>query len=91
MDEDRLREIESKRDSSIERMFADNRQKIYSIVYQEVITRRVVRKPSLIQLINEEMMSCIGCLSDAFNNQIIDELIQNQVMKDMNKVYVSLK
>lgn len=91
LDEDRLRQIESKRDSSIEKMFADNRRKIYDIVYKEVITRRVVRKPSLIQLINEEMMSCIGCLSDSFNNQIIDELIQNQVMKDMNKVYVSLK
>lgn len=91
LDPEKLRKIEEERDGNIENMFSEHRKSIYNVVYQEVITRRVVRKPSLIRLINEEMMSHLGCLSEKLNNVIVDELIEGGVMKDMNKVYVSLK
>lgn len=91
LDEEKLKRIENNRDENIEAMFENHRKSIYNVLYQEIITRRVVRKQSFTQLLNEEMMSAIGCLSDKFNSEIIDGLIQNGVMKDMNKVYVSLQ
>lgn len=91
LDPERLQQIEAKRDGSIEEMFSEHRKSIYNVIYQEIITRRVVRKQLFTQLLNEEMMSNIGCLSDKLNNIIVEELIENGVMKDMNKVYVSLQ
>jgi hypothetical protein len=42
-------------------------------------------------MLNREMMGSIECLSEKFNQEIIDMLIDNGVMKDMNKIFVALK
>ena len=42
-------------------------------------------------MLNREMMGSIECLSKKFNQEIIDMLIDNGVMKDMNKIFVALK
>lgn len=91
LQEDRLKEIEAVRDGNIEDTFLQHKQMIYDVLYQEVITKRVIRKQLFNQILNEEMMSHLGCLSDNFSNQVIDELLANGVMKDINTVYVSLK
>lgn len=91
LDPQRLKAMEEARDNNIGAMFRQYKKNIYNVVYQEIITKRVVRKQSFFQTLNEEMMSNLGCLSDNFNNQIIEELIAEGVMKDINTVFVSLK
>ncbi|MCR5836560.1 MAG: hypothetical protein K6G88_08630 [Lachnospiraceae bacterium] len=88
---DKLEFIKQKRDSGIEKKFEECSESIYKAVYKEIVERRVLRKQALELLLNEEMMSNLGCLSDKFNDVIIERLVSEQVMKDMNKVYVSLK
>jgi len=88
---EKLRQVEALRDETIEDKFAGNRSSVYKIIEQEVVSRRVIRKPVFAQLLNEEMMSHIGCLSEAYNEVIVNELLANGVMKDINTVYVSLK
>ena len=41
-------------------------------------------------MLNREMMGSIECLSEKFNQEIID-MLDNGVMKDMNKIFVALK
>ena len=91
LDPEKLREIEEKRDNSIGEMFEKSKNDIYAAMEEEVIKRRVFRKQPFAQMLNEEMMSYIGCISEQFNDVIIEMLISNGVMKDINTVFVSLK
>lgn len=91
LDPERLQEIEEKRDENIEEMFEKHKENIYRNIEKAVVTKRVVRKPLFNQLLNEEMMSHMGCLSDNFNDEIVQRLLNEGVMKDINTVFVSLK
>ena len=88
---EKLSQMEEERNSNIEEMFAKCKDAIYAVIEKEVISRRVFRKQPYAQLLNEEMMSNIGCLSEKYNEVITKELLDNGVMKDINTVYVSLK
>lgn len=91
LDPEKLKQIEEERDNNIGDMFEQSKDAIYTFMEQEVIKRRVFRKQPFAQMLNEEMMSHIGCISEQFNDVIVNMLINNGVMKDINTVFVSLK
>ena len=91
IDESLLEEIEARKDEIAQETFDSCRDKIYDTICAQVIKSRVVRRQAMEDMLNREMMGSIECLSEKFNQEIIDMLINNGVMKDMNKIFVALK
>ena len=83
--------IEARKDEIAQETFDNCRDKIYDTICAQVIKSRVVRRQAMEDMLNREMMGSIECLSEKFNQEIIDMLIDNGVMKDMNKIFVALK
>lgn len=86
-----LEEIENRKDEVAQKSFDEYKEKIYDTICAEVIKSRVVRRQAMDDMLNREMMGSIECLSEKFNQEIIGMLIDNGVMKDMNKIFVALK